>query len=307
MYWTFNDSDYTTAQSLAAPAQAALVFVQSDSAEALGSIDGNMGDRNDLNAWNNGNKLIEQVAAVNNNTIVVIQSGAQVTTDPWVTHPNVTAILWAGMPGSEAGNALADVLYGRVNPSGRLPFTIARRREDYSADVIYKEKSSHTPIYYSEGLHVDYRWFDLPGSPEPRFSFGHGLSYTSFDYSHASGRFLQPVFDTNTSKETYPAQLFDDVFEFSFNVTNNGTTDGFEVPQAYLSFPKHAGEPPKVLRKFDRFAINTNQTTTITWRLNTYDLSVWDTVKQKWVVPKGQTTLLIGAGSRDIRLSIPVA
>lgn len=140
------------------------------------------------------------------------------------------------MPSREAGNALADVLYDghRAKPiSVPFPFTTVRDEQVSNAHVVHKANNTiQTPIRYYEGLHVDYRWFDLPDSPEPRFSFGHGLSYTSFDYSHATGRFLKPVFDTSKTEESYPSQLFDDDFEFSFDVTNNGTTNGFEVPQA---------------------------------------------------------------------------
>lgn len=248
------------------------------------------------------------MAEVNNNTIVVIHSGAQVNVEAWIENPNVTAVVWAGMPGSEAGNALADVLYGRVNPSGRLPFTIAKQRKDYSADIVYKANATHTQIKYWEGLHVDYRWADTKGVPEPRFSFGHGLSYTSFNYSRLQGSFKQgkELFDSCSTSAVYPPELFEDVYTFSFDVTNSGTRDGFEVPQAYLSFPEDSGEPPKVLRKFDRFQIAKGESTTVTWSLNTYDLSVWSAEKHKWIVPQGNTTLHIGAGSRDIRLSLPV-
>lgn len=308
LYWTFNDSDYATAQKISTSASAALVFLQSDSGEYYIGVDGNQGDRNNLTAWFGGNQLVQEVASVNNNTIVVVQSGAQLDLESFVEHPNVTAIVWAGFPGSEAGNALADILYGRVNPSGRIPFTIAKNRSDYNVDVVYKSNATHTPITYHEGLHVDYRWFDAPGSPEPRYSFGHGLSYTSFDYKHAKGGFIddQKPFDTSKTDEVYPEKLFAPIYRFSFEVTNNGTSDGFEVPQAYLAFPKNAGEPAKVLRKFDRFEIKQNETKTISFELNTYDLSIWNTTQQKWVVPQGETKLLIGAGSRDIRLTLPV-
>jgi hypothetical protein len=97
---------------------------------------------------------------------------------PWASHENVTAILWAGVQGQEAGNSLVDVLYGRWNPSGRLPFTIAKQESDYGTRIQRGERV----VAYSEGLNVDYKWFDAHGI-DPLFEFGYGLSYTAFEYS----------------------------------------------------------------------------------------------------------------------------
>lgn len=97
---------------------------------------------------------------------------------PWASHENVTAILWAGVQGQEAGNSLIDILYGAWNPSGRLPFTIAKQEPDYGTRIQYGEQV----VAYTEGLNVDYRWFDAHGT-DPLFEFGYGLSYTAFGYS----------------------------------------------------------------------------------------------------------------------------
>ncbi|KAK2464116.1 hypothetical protein APHAL10511_003864 [Amanita phalloides] len=141
-------------------------------------------DRKNLTAWHNGDKLVLTVAAQNNNTIVVVHSVGPLILEPWIEHPNVTAVLWAGLPGQEAGNSLADVLYGDKNPSGRLPYTIAKRASDYPTHVITTNNPTEIEgIPYTEGLLIDYRYFDAK-KITPRFEFGFGLSYTKFEYSN---------------------------------------------------------------------------------------------------------------------------
>lgn len=143
-----------------------------------------MGDRNNLTAWNNGDNLVKAVAAQCNNTIVVVHSVGPMLVEEWINHPNVTGVLWAGIPGQESGTALLDVLYGEYNPSARLPYTIAKNRSDYSADIDYvPTDSTYTDVFYTEGLDIDYRHF-LRHGIQPRFPFGFGLSYTNFTYSN---------------------------------------------------------------------------------------------------------------------------
>ena len=149
----------------------AIVFLQSDSGDDSNTVDGNTGDRHvaiscpsdleylnrhrisrrgNLTAWNNGDQLVLAVAAQNNNTIVVVHSVGPLIVEPWIDHPNVTALIWAGMGGTETGNALVDVLYGAVNPSGRLPYTIAKSPNDYPAALV-TGGSGTIEINYSEG------------------------------------------------------------------------------------------------------------------------------------------------------------
>lgn len=161
-------------------------------------------------------------------------------------------------------------------------------------------------IDYIEKLNIDYRHFDSAGI-EPRYAFGHGLSYTKFHYAGASGKWLADGgSDWNNRKWSLPLPdwLFEDVYELTFNVKNVGQVDGFEVPQVYLGFSSSAGEPPKVLRKFDRFAVKTGATQKIKFRFNRYDLSVWNSEKQRWWKPEGDVKVYIGASSRDIRLTL---
>ena len=308
LYWSFDDYDYPTAQSTADGADVAIVCLQSDSGEGYIGVDGNQGDRNNLTAWHDGNTLVAQVAKVAK-TVVVIHAPAQVDLESFIDNPNVTAIVWAGMGGSESGSGLTDVLYGDVNPSGRIPFTIAKQRSDYSADVTYVDDATTPQIYYTEGLLVDYRHFDQ-NKIEPRYPFGHGLSYTTFLYSGASGKWTG---DKNTNArmlaykgKSYPDWLFTPIYSITFTIKNTGPRDGYEVPQVYLGFDSSSGEPPKVLRKFDRYFLKKAESKTITYTLSAYDLSTWDVVKQKWLRPDGDVKVYIGASSRDIKKTFTI-
>jgi hypothetical protein len=114
-----------------------------------------------LTAWHEGDALIAAVAAVHPNVVVITHSAGPLIIEPWIEHPNVTALLWAGMPGQEAGGAIADVLYGDVNPSAKLPYTIAKSPEDYSAQLVLGGNGGDVlDIPYTDGLLIDYRWFD---------------------------------------------------------------------------------------------------------------------------------------------------
>lgn len=155
-----NDYAYTRVRAAARKQGAALVFIQSSSGEEYLTYDGNVGDRKNLTAWHDGDSLVRAVAAENNNTIVVVHSSGQIIVEPWIEHPNVTAVVWGGLGGQEAGNAIVDVLWGDVNPSGRLPYTIAKQRADYSADLVFGVRGEILQIPYTEQLLIDYRWFD---------------------------------------------------------------------------------------------------------------------------------------------------
>ncbi|CAO3635404.1 unnamed protein product [Cunninghamella echinulata] len=269
--------DLEKVEQIAKDSDIAIVFSNSDSGE---DINTGHGDRVNLTLWNNGDNLIERVANSNKNTIVVIHSVGAVLM-PWIDHPNIKAIVWPGLPGEQTGNSLADVLYGDVNPSGRLPYTIAKKLEDY---VTAPSPDDH--IKYSEKLNIGYRWFDAKNI-EPLFPFGYGLSYTHFSYSH-----LNVV--VNTKKEQVRAQI---------RVKNDGDVDGAEVVQVYLTFPDHVGEPPKVLRGFEKAYIKSGHQSIVQFKLGKTELSIWDVVSQSWVIPQGEFQIHIGASSRDIRQS----
>ncbi|CCO32425.1 hypothetical protein BN14_06485 [Rhizoctonia solani AG-1 IB] len=165
--WLLNDWDLETAKTNARIADTSIVFTYAYQTESR--------DRDNLTAWSNGDNLIQTVAAECNNTIVVIHSGQQILMDEWVEHPNITAVIFAYYPGQESGNAVASILYGEVNPSGKLPFTIAKSASDYPPNGIFTENVTDPHIVFEEGNLVDYRWFDAKNIT-PRYEFGFGLS-----------------------------------------------------------------------------------------------------------------------------------
>lgn len=161
-----------------------LVFVTSDSGEGYISVEGNLGDRNDLKLWHNGDDMILTVAENCENTVVVIHSVGPVLMESWVSHPNVTAILIAHLPGQESGSSLVDVLYGNMTPCGHLPYTIAKSLADYGpqGEIMWEPNWEVPQQDFTEGIFVDYKWFDKHNIT-PRFEFGFGESYTSFNFS----------------------------------------------------------------------------------------------------------------------------
>jgi len=179
-----NNWAYSQITALARQSSVSIVFVNADSGEGYITVDGNVGDRNNLTFWQDGDQLIRTVAAESNNTIVVIHSVGPIIIEEYKNHPNVTAILWAGLPGEQSGNSIADVLYGRVNPGGKTPFTWGKNESDYGPDLIYEPPngSASPQDNFNEGVFIDYRAFDKNGIT-PTYEFGYGLSYTTFSYS----------------------------------------------------------------------------------------------------------------------------
>lgn len=262
----------------------AIVFVNAMSGE-LGAYDivvGNMGDRNDLDLWYKGGSLVKAVAAVCNNTVVVVHSVGPVYMD-WSTHVNVSAVIYAGAPGEQTGPSIVDIIWGEVNPSGRLPFSIASDEDAYGTEIVYNSLGFPT-ITYDEKLLLDYRYMDEQGIT-PQFEFGFGLSFTTFSYSSLS------ITSSGSSKV------------ISFNIANTGAFDGTEIPQMYLGLPDSAGEPQKVLRGFDEVVLAVGQTSTVSMTISQKEMSIWDVPSQSWVKPSGTFTVYVGASIKDIRLT----
>jgi hypothetical protein len=191
------------------PLATAIVFVNSDSGEGYISVDGNAGDRKNLTLWGNGDAIVKNVSSRCNNTIVVIHSVGPTLVTDWYNSPNVTAILWAGLPGQESGNSITDVLYGRVNPAARTPFTWAAKREDYGPDILYQPNNgAGAPQQdFTEGVFIDYRHLDSKNIT-PIFEFGYGLSYTTFNYSDLSVQGNYKSQYTPTTGQTAQAPTF---------------------------------------------------------------------------------------------------
>ncbi|KAF8809832.1 glycoside hydrolase family 3 protein [Phlegmacium glaucopus] len=316
--YLLDDFDLPRAGNMAVKRSAALVFLISDSGEAF-VVDGNEGDRKNLTAWHGGDDLVLAVAAQNNNTIVIVNSVGPLIIEPWIDHPNVSAVVWAGLPGQEAGNALTDILYGAWNPSGRLPYTIAKSPSDYPTRLTTGGGPDDIlSIPYTEGLNIDYRHFDAKNIT-PRFEFGFGLSYTTFKYSDLSIQAINAGDDPadaalvsawEKGDATPIAEgssrafwLHRPAFKVSFTVQNSGSVFGGEIPQVYVNFPASAGEPPSVLKGFTNTEVSPGDKKGVSITLSRYDLSIWDVVKQGWTKPQGQIGITVGASSRDARLT----
>ncbi|KAI8619306.1 glycoside hydrolase family 3 protein [Chytriomyces sp. MP71] len=280
---SFDNFDLDAVRATAVDADIALVFANADSGEIMSTVEGNPGDRLDLKLWHNGDAVIEAVASVNKNTVVVIHSVGPVDM-PWFDHPNITGIVFALLPGQESGNALADVLFGDVNPSGRLPFTVLKSRDEYAADVLYDCKTDTPQVNYTEGLFIDYRHADKNGLT-PLIPFGHGLSYTSYAYSNL---------DASASLSPW------DTISVTVKVQNVGDSSGYEVIQLYVSYPEVANEPPNLLKGFERVWLNPGHSTNVTFNLSKKDLRVWG--ENGWENISGRYVFRVGASSRDLRL-----
>jgi beta-glucosidase len=277
-----------------------LVFISSFSTEGV--------DRIDLHAADNGDLLVKTVASKCANTIVIVNSVSQLDLEAWIDHPHIQAVVWSGMPGSEYGPALVDVLFGDYNPGGKLVFTLAKHESDYGTDISLTENSN-----YREGVFLDYRHFDK-NNIVPRYYFGYGLSYTTFSFAQLD------ISKTGESQHTASAQyrqrrkrsyahlgtsrLYEPVYEITFMVTNMGKFYGSEVPQLYLGFPAEADEPPKVLRGFERVYLAAGESKQISLVLTQKDISYWHVINQKWTVARGTYTVWIStsANNADVKL-----
>ncbi len=263
------------AVAIARESDVALIFVGYPEAyEAEGS------DRPDMALTGPQDALIRAVAAVNPNTVVVLNVGAPVAM-PWADQ--VAAIVNAYYPGLENGNAVARVLLGEVNPSGKLPVTYPKRLEDTPAYLNYP---GGRDVRYGEGIFVGYRYYDAKGI-EPLFPFGHGLSYTTFAYS-----------DLQAPAQVKPGEPV----MVSVTVTNTGDRAGKEVVQLYVrdvvaSLPR----PPKELKRFAKIALQPGESQTVHFELDARALAFYDPDRKAWIAEPGEFEVLIGSSSRDIR------
>jgi beta-glucosidase len=269
-------ADHEAAIAAARQARTAVVFVWA----RLQPVFGLPGEQN---------KLVEEVAAVNPNTIVVLNTSQPVALS-WAN--KVKAVLEMWWPGDEGGWATANLLLGKSSPAGRLPVTWARRLEDYAAtDPKHPERTKKGvdgKTVYSEGVNVGYRWFDMQ-KIDPLFAFGHGLSYTDFAYS---GLRVERTADGGLDVHVI--------------IKNTGAMEGDEVPQVYLGAPEQipAGVqfPVRALVGFVRETIPAGDMKSVTIRVAPRQLQYWSTAEGKWVIAAGGRTISVGASSRDLRL-----
>lgn len=260
---------------------------------------GEGGDRKELrNQVADG--LVKNVADNCNNTIVVLNTVGPRIVDSWIEHPNVTALLYGAPLGQESGHSIVDVLYGDVNPSGALTYTIAKTEDDYPA-----KPCTSIDCPFDEGNYIDYKHFDR-ASIEPRFPFGHGLSYTTFVYSDLSintNRCLRAGKAKGARGVGGRSDLWKEPVTVSLNVANTGGVDGAHVVQLYLTFPGVADQPIRQLRGFEKINLASGASGRVEIMLRRRDLSYWNVVEQEWVVAAGEYTVNVGASSRDFRLT----
>lgn len=241
--------------------------------------------------------LVTNVASSCPNTIVVIHTVGIRLLDPWITNPNVTAVMVAHLPGSDSGSALVQLLYGEQSPSGRLPYTIPKKISDYPVvypDVAQPENPESTQSNFTEGIYIDYRAFDEKNI-DPRYEFGFGLSYTTFEYS---GLNIQMNDATPGISDT--TTVWNQAAVLTVEVANTGEMPSPEVAQLYIGIPNSA---PKQLRGFDKAMIGPGATVQFVFLLTRRDLSVWDTVQQAWNLQSGEYNVYVGSSSRDIHLT----
>ena len=241
-------------------------------------------DRESMHLPGAQDQMIKAVAKVNPNTVVILTNGTPVDMRPWLD--DVPAVIEAFYPGQEEGNALAEILFGKVNPSGKLPVTFPKKYEDNPAYKFYPGKNS--VITYREGIYVGYRYYDTK-HVEPQFPFGYGLSYTTFKYS-----------GLKLDKKEMDK---DGTINVSFTVTNTGGMDGDEVAQLYIHDVRSSVDRPyKELKGFKRVSLKKGESKTVSLRIDKSALSFYDVKSKSWVAEPGKFDVLVGSSSKDIKL-----
>jgi len=277
--------DPAAAAKLAKASDTAIVFVHQPSSEGA--------DMSSLSLPGNQDALVSAVAAANPHTIVVLETGGAVTM-PWIDH--VSAALEAWFPGIRGGEAIANILFGDVNPSARLPITFPRSEQDLprpkiaeqpparDGDMVdffpgFKINSRTFDVAYDEGLKVGYKWYEAEGKL-PLFPFGFGLSYTSYIYSDL---------------KVTPASV-------TFSVKNTGARAGAEIAQVYVTLPSAAGEPFHRLVAWQRVELTAGETKSVNLALNPHYLSIFNADSEAWELLAGSYTVYAGGSSRDLPL-----
>ncbi len=282
----YNDgTNVAAAAHLAAASDVAIVFVNQHTHEGA--------DLPNLSLPDNQDVLITDVARANPHTVVVLENGDALLM-PWLN--NVSAVLEAWYPGQRGGEAIANILFGDVNPSGKLPISFPKSEADLPRLTIPPAPPSKAPwdgelvpppvfseVDYSEGLKVGYRWYDAEHK-EPLFPFGFGLSFTTFSYSQLK---------TTAGKQV----------DVSFVVKNTGARAGVETVQVYLGLPAIAGEPPRRLAAWQKVQLGPGERRAVTLTLEPRSMSIVDAEKDAWELVPGEYQVWVGGSERDTPLS----
>jgi len=262
----YNGNDENAAAKLATESDVAVCVMATSSSEG--------GDRPNLSLKQNEISICNAVGKAQKTVVVVITPGAVLT--DW--SDNVNSILVTFMPGQEEGNSIADVLFGAVNPSGKLPVTLPNKENEvgFKPD---EYPGVNGEEYYREKLNVGYRWY-ASNNVKPKYAFGFGLSYTSFSLSGLTvqGRTV------------------------SVTLSNDGNVAGAQVVQLYLGFPQSAMEPPIQLKGFQKVLLNPKATQVVTFMLSDRDLSIWNADRHAWTIVPGTYVVNVGTSSQDLPL-----
>lgn len=304
--------------AIVASSEACLVFINEYSSEVW--------DRPGL-ADSASDELVNNVAASCNNTVVIIHNAGIRVVDAWVENPNITAVMYAHLPGQDAGRALVQLLHGDVSPSGRLPYTVGKQASDYG-DLLgpcQAHGSSSPQCDFTEGVNIDYRSF-LASNTTPRYEFGYGLTYTDFEYSGlridvnatatTEDADVAPVYVNGTTNDNQNntavvvgglASLFENVGTVQASIRNTGDVAAAEVAQLYLQIPAAStnthSQPTKVLRGFQKMMVQPGNSADVTFPVRRKDVSTWDVVRQAWVIPSGEFLVFVGKSVLDTPLT----
>jgi beta-glucosidase len=293
---TYDDGSNTaSAAAVAAAAKVAIVFAYTNEGEGA--------DAPNLSLYGNGDALVSAVSAANPNTIVVLETGSAVTM-PWL--PSVRGVMEAWYPGQQGGSAIASLLYGDTNFSGRLPITFPVSQSDLpeqtpaqypgvfanGSTVRAQGDTSIRQVSFSEGLKVGYRWYESQNI-QPAFPFGFGLSYTTFQ-------------DGGLSVQTSGHGVNEKIM-VSFKVTNTGQRVGTDTPQVYLTLPSSTGEPGNRLVAFGKLELKPGQSQTVSYTIDAsspqHPLSYWDTNSHGWLIAPGTYTVSVNSDAETSLLS----
>jgi beta-glucosidase len=234
----------------------------------------------------NQQKLIEEILKVKKDIIIVLNAGGNVEMNRWL--PQTKALVHAWYPGQEGNLAVAEILFGKTNPSGKLPVSFEKRWEDNATYKSYYDEDGDKHVKFTEGIFLGYRHFDQ-NKIEPQFPFGFGLSYTTFEYSSLT-------INKNQFKVTEPVEI-------KIDVKNTGKVDGAEIVELYVNDPVSSlPRPPKELKAFSKIQLKAGESKEVKFTLNRNAFHFYNPDKKQWIVEPGEFNILIGSSSKDIRL-----
>ena len=281
------DSSRLADQAVAVAASADVVIYVGGLNRKIG-FDSEGGDRRDIKLPAGQDKLLKKIVRANPRTVVVLIGGGAVEMDDaWLSH--VPALLYAWYPGMEGGNALANVLFGDVNPSGKLPCTFPKELADSPPTALDAYPGERGTVVYKEGLLVGYRWYDTKGI-DPLFPFGYGLSYTHFAYTN-----LNLVPDGSATRLPLTVE---------FELANTGNRAGAEVAEVYVEpVNPHVFRPAKELKGFAKVFLQPGEKQKVSVRLNQNAFAYYDVGTRSWLAAEGGYKILVGGSSRDLPLT----